>query len=76
MENSTKTFDGMNKIQIAISKEQAAEAIGVSRPTIDKLIRSDETFPYYRLGKRTMFDVKALTEWSERSAFARKEILI
>ncbi len=76
MEREVRTPDGADIYPIAMSKEQAAEAIGVSRPTIDKLIRKDETFPHFRIGKRVLISSTELINWISRNSLEQSEIRI
>ena len=73
MENA---IDKAGIFQMTMTKEQAAEALGVSRPTIDKLIRNDETFPSFGIGKRIVISTTGLHKWIERNAIERSEIRI
>lgn len=46
----------------AISIAETAEALGVSRPTVYKMIK-DGNFPALRLRRRIVIPVEALNEW-------------
>jgi excisionase family DNA binding protein len=50
--------------RLALTRPEAAQAIGVSARSIDALI-ADRTsgFPILRLGTRVLVPVKELTEW-------------
>lgn len=40
----------------------ASEVLGVSRPTIRKMTR-ERTIPFYRVGRRIVFDADELSAW-------------
>lgn len=54
-----------NKMLLSIS--ESAVALGVSRPTIYRLIRADG-FPTIRLGGRVLIPVKQLEDWLDAQA--------
>jgi len=45
-----------------ISYSETAQFLGLSRPTIDRLIARGE-IPSYKIGKRRLFDPEELIEW-------------
>jgi excisionase family DNA binding protein len=45
-----------------ISYMETAQFLGLSRPTIDRLIARGE-IPSYKIGKRRLFDPEELVEW-------------
>ena len=49
--------------KIAVSVTEGAQLLGVSRPTMYKLIHSDG-FPVIRIGKRTLIHREKLMEWA------------
>jgi excisionase family DNA binding protein len=58
-----------------ISYIETAQFLGLSRPTIDRLIARGE-IPSYKIGKRRLFDPEELIEWvkSHRNGPAEKTI--
>ena len=56
-----------------ISYTETAQFLGISRPTIDRLIARGE-IPSYKIGKRRLFDPEELVEWvkSHRNDKPRK----
>ena len=57
--------------RIALTKEEAAEALGISRPTLDKLIKTDATFPAFKIGKRVLISMIELNKWATKQALNR-----
>lgn len=53
--------------RVTYSMEEAAEAMSVSRPTMQNLVNT-EGFPAYKVGQRTLIDAAGLREWSARMA--------
>lgn len=51
--------------KVLLSVAEAAEALGVSRPTLYKLIRIDD-FPSVRIGSRTLINARKLQDWADR----------
>lgn len=51
--------------KVLLSVVEAAEALGVSRPTLYKLIRRDD-FPSVRIGSRALINAKKLQDWADR----------
>lgn len=56
--------------KVAYSVTEAAEAIGVSAPTLYNLIHT-EGFPSYKVGGKVFIDAQGLREWSARNAAER-----
>lgn len=56
--------------RVAYSVKEAAEAIGVSIPTMHKLLHT-ETFPAYKIGQRVFIDAAGFREWSAANAAER-----
>lgn len=50
-----------NKMLLSIS--EAAVVLGISRPSIYRLIHADDGFPIIRVGGRVLIPVKQLREW-------------
>lgn len=50
-----------NKMLLSIS--EAAAALGISRPTVYRLIHADDGFPIIRVGGRVLVPVRQLQEW-------------
>ena len=53
--------------KLTYSVTEAAEALGVSRPTMYELIRK-EGFPSLRVGNRVLISRKRLAEWVDQQA--------
>ncbi len=53
--------------RIAYSVAEAAEALGVSRPTMYNLAASED-FPSYKIGGKVYIDAQGLRDWSARNA--------
>lgn len=53
--------------KLAISVSETAEILGLSVPTVYKLIRVDG-FPAFKVGSRTLISYYRLMEWVERQA--------
>lgn len=47
---------------LAVSPAQAAELLGVSKPTIYNLIHA-QSFPAFKVGTRTLISTEALRAW-------------
>lgn len=56
--------------KVTYSVAEAAEAMGVSRPTMQNLINT-AGFPAYKVGQRIFVDAAGLREWSARMARER-----
>ncbi len=55
------------KLKVCLSINEAVEATGLCRPTIEELIRRKE-LPAFRVNKRIVIPVKGLFEWADRRA--------
>lgn len=53
--------------KIALSVAEAAELLGLSRPSVYRLMRC-EGFPCFKLGTRTLISRSGLEEWVRRQA--------
>lgn len=53
--------------QIALTVEQAAQSLGISRPTMLELTRK-AGFPCFRVGRRILIPRQALIAWADRQA--------
>lgn len=62
--------------KITLTKEEAAETLGISRPTLDKLIRTDTTFPAFKIGRRVLISMTELNEWIVKQATERNILLV
>lgn len=51
--------------RMAYSADETAAALGVSKPTVYALIRS-QGFPAFKIGGRTLISVEGLREWVAR----------
>ena len=54
---------------LAVSAAEAARLLGVSRPKVYELIRSED-FPSFKLGGRTLVSVDGLRTWIKKQAEA------
>ena len=59
---------------LAVSPAQAAELLGVSRPTVYELIHRAD-FPAFKVGTRTLISTEALRAWVLAQAEQKGEIL-
>ena len=57
---------------VTLNLTQAADALGVSAPTMRCLVRRGD-FPAFRVGSRWMISRSALEAWAEEAARDRKE---
>lgn len=48
--------------RLAYSVEEAAQALGVSRPTVYTLMKRDD-FPAFKVGGRTLISAEGLRAW-------------
>lgn len=55
--------------KMAYNLEEAAMAIGVSRPTMQQIVRT-EGFPAMKAGRRWIIPVSAFREWLDEKAKA------
>lgn len=53
--------------EFTLSVTEAAQALGVSRPTLYQLINRQD-FPSFRLGGRVLISRELLAEWVKRQA--------
>lgn len=53
--------------KVTYSVAEAAEAMSISRPTMQNLINT-AGFPAYKIGQRILIDAAGLREWSARQA--------
>ena len=53
-------MDKLNRL--AVSAPEAARLLGVSKPTVYRLINC-ESFPSFKVGNRTLISVEGLREW-------------
>ncbi len=58
---------------ITLNLTQAADALGVSAPTMRCLVRRGD-FPAFKIGSRWMISRSALEEWTQNAAFNRAEL--
>lgn len=58
---------------ITLNLTQAADALGVSAPTMRCLVRRGD-FPAFKIGSRWMISRSALEEWAQNAAFNRAEL--
>lgn len=65
-----KTNDSLS---LCLSVSEAAEALSVSKPTIYRLIRT-ENFPAFKIGGRTVVGVAALKAWVDQQVRTGAEI--
>lgn len=59
--------------KIALSVSEAAVLLGVSRPTVYKLVNRQD-FPSFMIGTRRMISREGLARWVEAQAHAGKEV--
>lgn len=55
------------KERICLTVEQAAQSLGISRPTMLELTHKDG-FPCFRVGRRILIPKSALVTWADRQA--------
>ena len=53
--------------KLAISVDEAAALLGISRPTVYELIHRED-FPSFQIGRRTLISRVRLAEWVEAQA--------
>lgn len=51
--------------KLALSVTETAEALGISRPTVYRLLRRED-FPGFKIGGRQLVSRKGLTEWIDK----------
>lgn len=57
----------MNESKVAYNVAEAARALGVSRPTMYRLLDRPD-FPKVRIGTRVIIPCRLFAEWLEREA--------
>lgn len=63
----------MKEIQkIAYSLDEAAELLGVSRPTL-RMLADQAEFPSFRVGKRRLISADGLQRWMEKQVEMKKQ---
>ena len=50
---------------LAISAPEAAQLLGVSKPTVYQLMNQAD-FPAFKIGTRTLISVEGLREWTRK----------
>lgn len=58
----------MSEEKINLSMKEAAEQLGISAPSLYKIMRERPDFPSMRLGRRRLVNRRLLAEWAEREA--------
>lgn len=58
---------------LAVSAEEAAKLLNVSRPTLYTLLNQDD-FPSFRIGKRVLVSVSGLKDWVDRQTIERSDL--
>ncbi len=53
--------------RLTYSPTEAAQVLGVSRPTVYTLIKRDD-FPAFKVGSRTLISAEGLRRWVENQA--------
>lgn len=53
--------------KIAFSVSEVAEVLGISRPTVYRLIQRDD-FPTFKVGARTLISRSGLERWVQEQA--------
>lgn len=53
--------------KLAYSSAEAAQVLGVSRPTVYQLMKRDD-FPAFKVGSRTLISAEGLREWVRTQA--------
>ena len=62
----------MNDKKLAISVTEAAEMLGISRPTMYKLMHRAD-FPVIRIGTRTLIHREKLEMWAAAQAGGKRD---
>ncbi len=57
--------------KIALSVTEAAELLGVSRPTMYQIVRRTDFNAAFKVGTRTLISRSGLEEWTKRQAEER-----
>lgn len=58
---------------VTMNLSQAADALGVSAPTMRCLVKRGD-FPAFKIGSRWLISRTALEEWAQDAAFNRVEL--
>lgn len=58
--------------KMAYSMDEAAELLGVSRPTLRMLVNQVE-FPSFRVGKRRLISAEGLQHWMDKQVEMKKQ---
>lgn len=61
----------MAEIKMALNITETANALGLSRQSIYKLIYNDPSFPVLRIGKSVRISVEGLKEWIKKQQEGR-----
>ena len=59
--------------RLAYSPAEAAEALGISRPTLYNTLLNRPGFPVFRVGGRVLISTEGLREWVRRQAEGGEE---
>ena len=63
-----------NSEKLTLSITEAAAVLGLSRPTVYRLVRS-EGFPAFRVGTRTLIPRAGLERWVSEQGDNRREVI-
>ncbi len=61
----------MKELKMALNITETAEALGLSRQSIYRLIYKDPTFPVLHIGKSVRVSVEGLKEWIKKQQEGR-----
>ena len=61
----------MNNEKLVYSITETARVLGISRPTVYRLLERD-SFPAFRIGDRTLVSIKGLAEWVDRQSYGKE----
>ena len=67
MENVFDFTDG----RFTLTRQQAAVALNISIPTLNKIIHNDDSFPVFHIGKRVYVNKTKLEEWTAKQSAER-----
>ncbi len=59
--------------KLAYSTTEAAQALGISRPTLYQLLNRQD-FPSFRVGGRVLISVAGLQAWIDRQTAAKEGV--
>lgn len=59
--------------KLAVGTTEAAELLGISRPTLYQLLNRAD-FPSFRVGGRVLISVSGLQAWIDRQAAAKEGV--